>query len=708
MIVRPQLSLNGVPVSRKLLEDVRLIITSTDLDNVASTKEVADFKVHEDRETVYDFQVPQRLARLQFTLKAKVQNQSRNQKVELSAEQGFGLNEIDRSDKTQDMHFAKIDANYAIDLLGKTGEAKGERAIQLQFKMRNYTQPVYASLQSDAHGRMTLGPLSGVNIVTATDPQGVPHTWTIRHDEHTYPQTLNGEEGVALEVAYMGTAEKPSRFEVSLLELRGDQFQADRFESLSIKNSMYVIDKLPVGDYSLLLKPEHQQIHIRITAGAVRDHYVLGEYRKLELRNEHPLQVRLAETTADTLKFQLDNVTPYARVHVFATRFEPAYDAYGHLVSVVYPEPYVLSVPKPESQYVAGRNIGDEYRYIIDRKFAHKYPGNMLERPSLLLNPWAIRSTETGQQEAQAGEAFNGPAADGNEVAQRQALVERYGGSLRRPGDFADLDFLAHSSIVAVNVIPDKDGSVEIKRPKLGPHQQLLVVAVDPENTVSRIVTMPEAESDYLDLRLAKSLDEKQHFTQQKLVTFVPAKGTLTIPDIVSSRFEVYDNIGRVFSLYAALNNDPKLAEFSFIRLWDKLKPDEKRTLYHKYASHELHFFLYKKDRDFFKTVLQPYLANKKEKQFLDDWQLRDDLSEFRKSWHFEQLNTFERVLLGQRVEGEHGVIARLVAEQFQLLPPDQDRFNHLFDTALKGSSLDTGDRFGLEGKLKPTGALEP
>ena len=52
----------------------------------------------------------------------------------------------------------------------------------------------------------------------------------------------------------------------------------------------------------------------------------------------------------------------------------------------------------PRSLYLAGRNIGDEYRYILDRKFAQKYPGTMLERPSLLLNPWDIRSTESGEQ----------------------------------------------------------------------------------------------------------------------------------------------------------------------------------------------------------------------------------------------------------------------------------------------------------------------
>ena len=51
--------------------------------------------------------------------------------------------------------------------------------------------------------------------------------------------------------------------------------------------------------------------------------------------------------------------------------------------------------------------------------------------------------------------------------------------------------------------------------------------------------------------------------------------------------------------------------------------------------------------------------VDKKEKQFLDHWELGGDLVDFRKSWQFEQLNTFERVLLGQRVEAEHKSIAR-------------------------------------------------
>ncbi|HKD35397.1 MAG TPA: hypothetical protein VKB78_01310, partial [Pirellulales bacterium] len=170
LIVRPRLWLNGTPVTRKSLEEVRLLITSTDLDGVASTREAANFKLFDDRETVYEFQVPQRLAKIDFTLKAKIQNQSRNQKIDLAATQSFSINEIDRSDKTEDLHFTRMDDDYLIELFGKTGESRADRPVQLQFKMRDYTQPVYTSLQTDAHGRVLLGPLPGVVTVTATSP----------------------------------------------------------------------------------------------------------------------------------------------------------------------------------------------------------------------------------------------------------------------------------------------------------------------------------------------------------------------------------------------------------------------------------------------------------------------------------------------------------------------------------------------------------
>ncbi len=700
LIVRPRLTLNGLPVAHKALEEVRLQISSTDLDNVVSTKEVADFKLYDDRETEYTFQVPQRLAKIQFVLRGKIKVESRNQKIDLAASREFSLNEIDRTDKTQMLLFSRVGDDYQVELLGKTGEAKADRAVNFTLKMRDFTQPVYFSLQTNERGRIVLGPLPGVQTVTAADHQGTTQSWPIRQDQHTYSSVIHAAEGDTVHVPYMGTNDKPNRTELSLLELRGEQFVADRFENMSIKDGMVNIEKLPVGDSSLWLKPSNTHIRIRVTAGKRLNQYVMGDYRKLEVRNPHPLQMQTVSVGEKTVKLQLQNAGSRARVHVFATRFQPAYPAYGVISGVGPLEPGMLTTSRGESQYVAGRSIGDEYRYIIDRKFAHKYPGNMLERPQLLLNPWAVRSTETVQQTPQGGEQFFGTAKPGDSKSSTGATGGVAAGAL---ADFADLDFLASSSLVMVNLEADKDGVIELKRAELGPHQELLFVAVDSQNTASRIVSLSDDKNDFLDLRLAKTLDLKQHYMQQKLINYVGAGESLTVADISSTRFESYDNLSKVLSLYLALNNDPKLAEFNFLRNWPSLTLEEKRALYAKYASHELHLFLQKKDPEFFKLAVQPYLANKKEKKFIDHYLIDADLSDYAKPWNFEQLNTLERVLLGQRLKGEQQQVARLIDEQVQLLPPDQERFNHLFQTAIKGSALDTEDGLGLRAAQEAT-----
>ena len=39
----------------------------------------------------------------------------------------FALNDLDKTDKTEDVHFSRVGADYVIDLLGKTGEALPEK-----------------------------------------------------------------------------------------------------------------------------------------------------------------------------------------------------------------------------------------------------------------------------------------------------------------------------------------------------------------------------------------------------------------------------------------------------------------------------------------------------------------------------------------------------------------------------------------------------
>ena len=363
--------------------------------------------------------------------------------------------------------------------------------MRFALKHRDFREPVQVTLQTDVQGRVRLGALADIVSVTATGPEDVAQTWTLARDQHTYYQTLHGTEGQPLEVPYLGKGKQPARDDVSLLELRADSFVVDRFEALAIDGGMLRITKLARGDYDLWLKKDNQRIRIRIAAGQQRDGYVLAENRQLEVRGERPLQIASVETADDAVTIRLQNPSKFARVHVFATRYYPAYAVYGYFSHVRDAEPSWLEPRKLEALYIAGRNIGDEYRYILDRKYAKKYPGNMLERPSLLLNPWAVRSTETGEQVAAAGEEF-AKKSDQAGGGGAQGRGEGKGAGAAAGGDFVNLDFLAQASAVLVNLAADEKGMVSIPRQELGPHQHLHIVAVDPRATAYRSMSLPE------------------------------------------------------------------------------------------------------------------------------------------------------------------------------------------------------------------------
>ena len=710
ILVRPGLTLNGTPVSVKLLEELKLRITATDLDGIATSTEVPDFKLFEDRESVHEFRVPPRLASLNVTLTAKVKSLSQGKPVDVAAGETFGLNGIARTDKVEDLHLAKFGAEYVVELLGRTGEARPDRPVQVAVKHRDFKEPVRVTLKSDVQGRVRLGQLVDIVTVTATGPEGTEHTWTLPTDQHTYRQAIHARAGEVVALPYLGTSPDPSREELALFELRGGGIAFDSFNALAVKDGLLELRGLAPGDYDLWLKRTGERIRVRIAAGPVVGGHVLSSVRTLQLPGLKPVQIASVGMTDAAVTVKLKDYSPFTRVHVFATRYRPAYSPYAHLGGV-RPNELQGSFPAhAESVYLTGRNIGDEYRYVLDRRYQKKYPGNMLDRPALLLNPWAVRSTEAGEQLAKGGEAFGGV---GGAVPSTSVPGGGYGGIGAPPpvpgGDFADLDFLAVASAALVNLVPDKDGVVTVARKDVGPHAWVHVVAVDPLHTTYRSTALPEQPASYLDLRLRAGLDPAGHFSLQKQVTMLSANKPFVLEDAASGRFEAYDSLPRVYALYSTLSHDPKLAEFAFVLTWPTLKPEEKRALYSKYACHELNYFLLKKDPEFFNAVVKPHLANKKDKTFLDHFLLGDDLGEYAQPWRYGRLNTVERVLLAQRLPDEPAKAARHLSDLFRLLPPAGDRTRLLFETAVKGRALAIRSETGLEErKGKDTKMLDP
>ncbi|MFM9117756.1 MAG: hypothetical protein ACKOU6_16520, partial [Planctomycetota bacterium] len=290
-------------------------------------------------------------------LRTKIQNKSQGRKNDLVVQESFTLNEINRTEKIEDLYLVRAAGKYFVELLGRTGEPKVSRAVNFVFKHRDFQEPIQVTLKTDALGRVQLGELTDIVTLTATGPEGTVHNWPLHSDSYSYPATIHGRVGEAVTLPYLGGKPEASRDELSLLELRGENYVADRFAALTVKNGLVVVDKLPAGDYDLWFKGVNQRVRVRLVAGDQIGNYIVGSLRQLETRPLAPLAIASVTAEADRVQVSLSNVSNVARVHVFASRYVPAFHAYGHLAKVRDAEPYLFTAGSAASVYITGRSI---------------------------------------------------------------------------------------------------------------------------------------------------------------------------------------------------------------------------------------------------------------------------------------------------------------------------------------------------------------
>ena len=517
-IIRPSLTVNDsaqAPVG--LLTNLQLNITVVDLDGVTTAKAVTDFKLHDDQETAVEFTVPPRANSISLGLSAKIKNVSQGKEESLSANKSYQINQIDSSAIIQDFHLLPTSEGYFIEALGKTGEVRAGQAVRIGVQADAFTQKVWVNLQSDDRGLIELGQLANVRSIEIQPGVGQKKTWALNRQDQTYLQTLQVAAETAIELPAPAGINQVDPALISLLELRGDTYVRDFADSISVEKGIVKIKPLPPGDYRLRLTAPitplsggaSRDILIRVTAGKLATGVLVSPTRHLEARTNPEVQIGTIVGNKKTVRIELENSTENTRVHVIATRYQPAFDAYATLAGVRPTEPWSRVPSVRRSAYQSGRTIGEEYEYILRRKYQKKFPGNMLTRPSLLLNPWAVRETSNRTQDARAGSDFDkkgiAPFAPNLSLVV-QAPVET------STSDFANLDYLGEGAVLLLNLRANKAGVVEVDRAKLGPNQHVRVVAVNGMHTLQRNISFGLEKLKPRDSRLANVLDPEEHF----------------------------------------------------------------------------------------------------------------------------------------------------------------------------------------------------
>ncbi len=693
LAIRTTLRLGQTPVALGLLLEPRLKITATTLDGISTTREIKGLHLDPAKVFLQTFTVPDRLATLDVELSGRVENISQGgEKKEVTATHQWKVNGIDRTEDTNDGHFSLFGKRTIFELLGKNGEPLADQAVAFRFSHQDFDRDdvkVEVELRTNERGRIDLGELEGISRVEA-NLKNERMAWADFEDGTTFSKTIHILAGEDIELPWLGDA-KLTPANVSLLEERGSTFVKNRLDVLHLAGGALVIKGLGPGDYRLRLRDEQdEEILIRVTAGVSAAGWLAGPNRMLEKRNPAPVIIQSATVQPEAIVVQLRNVNPFTRVHVTATRFMPGENLFQQLGDIAEREPGAETVARQTDLFVSGRLVGDEYRYILERRYASKYPGNMLARPGLILDPWEVRTTDTRPQSLAASEPPSA-AVSGSRGVESMTTRSAGGGNgnvVQVEEDGPNLDFLATTSRVLYNLVPDAQGVVRIDRKLLGDRQDVQIYAEDLESAELKEIGLPEQPVKFQDLRLARNLDPQKHFTESKEASVLGAGQTLVLEDLLSSELETYESLAAVHGLFTALNPDANLARFAWILEWPKMKDEEKRAKYSEFACHELNFFLAHKDPDFFRKVLQPYLRNKKDKTFMDDWLIEADQRRYLEPWAYGRLNLVERALLGQRIPAEAAAAARHLRDLWEVLPPQPELEDRLFETALHGQAM--------------------
>jgi hypothetical protein len=701
-LLRPELLLNGRRLDLAMLKEPIVSIQARDREGVVSTREVTGLKLDNHQETPITFKVPERLAEMTITLRGKVDSLSHGKPVDVSSGRSVAVNGLEMTDQIEQLLVRNEGGTYHAELRGKTGEPKVDRALQLEIKHRLFTRTVNCNLQTNNAGRVTLGTLEDVEWVQVRSPAGITLTWSPVRPWQSRPASVHGVRGQPVRVPVLYPEDGIPGSGYSVLELRQGVYVADLTSEVRLDAGCLIFDDLAAGTYEVRLKRENALTTVRLVDGRPVGRWVVSNARLLSAGDEKPLF--LAKMAADAagkeVVIDIGNPTPKTRVHVMATRFLPAMPLYRQVGRPAWPEPLVTRLNSPVSRYLSGRTLADELRYVLERRYTPGWAGNMLKRPSLLLNPWNLRKTSTSVDGGRGGDAWGAVPEPAPEMGRMGGRGPREEQERRQAGAGHEqmlFDFLPDGALLMSNLQPDEKGRVKLAVDALGARRHLFVWIGDGRQAAGCALALPAVPEDWRDRTLVRGLDPAQHVAEQKRISPVPPGEKFVLADVATGKMEVYDSLATVYSLFLSLNRDAHLVEFGFILNWPNLPRDEKTKLYSKYACHELNVFLARKDPAFFKEVIQPYLKHKREKTFIDRYLLEEDLREFTAPWAFGQLNVVERILLHRRLQGGAPGVPRHIQDRFDLLPPDPDRFQRLFDAALKGSALETGDRFGFD-----------
>ncbi|ETP45193.1 hypothetical protein F442_08360 [Phytophthora nicotianae P10297] len=382
-----------------------------------------------------------------------------------------------------------------------------------------------------------------------------------------------------------------------------------------------------------------------------------------------------------------------------------------------------------ENDFLKMRKISDEYAYILQRRALVSTSPNsslfvgspLLPKPSLLQNPHVISESDMEVVTVEAGDKVTGfKAVASHEI---QSGGERMRISLKSKKRSSrksytmheltpSISFLGKQSQLLVSSVVSPNGSVRIElsglpffSSEMGSFE-VCTVAFDSESgcvcTQELAMTAPSRDNKLIlpkrDIRLSaeEALAPSEHFQQGDSHECIRSGEVKTLPRSFSSKYALYDSLESAINLWPTLTSGSEVSELaSKLKEWRNLSLDEKSSFYFVNASDDFHFYLFRKDPDFFRQFAKPLIQAKISKSLVDYYVLGDETS-LKKFYlnpaAFHRLSCVEKLLVAERltdVEARTGVCQAIIREIDSTYPSGCSALSRLFNTVLSQGQVE-------------------
>ena len=679
ILVKPQLFLNNRKATLSLLEKTKCTITTRDyVDQIPSIKTFENIKFAEnDRSFEIQFQVPAHLDSFEIEFTGNIKNATVNHVSNKKRVQ------IRCRDKNIGSFFLQQKGeDFLLYLLGKNGEAVRKCSVKLTLTLSFLCDVVEEHLRTNKDGFINMGDLKYIRRFKASTSLSqnereicqtfhtplkqleIPEREIHITSKTTLQLHCSAKEISPDTVQLLQYLKKPNPSSVlsntliqSLPSKLSISTHVHSSNSLSSLNTL-IIQPLSPGFYSLTLNNHNlhfentnktQLLNIPITVHdgqmCLDQLFILKQNSIVEINQiTNPVSIKQVtykkKDNQSEVVLSLDGQRNDIRVHAFAYQFLEDSSLYDlESISQMFPNNQKIhKFNTPENVYLSNRELSDEYRYVLDRKYLPKTVGTNLEKPSLLLKRNFIENTEVDEIEEKKGadyaqKQYRGGKYDEEREDDDEAEGEFYI-DIREEEINMLQNFLLHPPLVYFDLIPDEKNEVRFTA-NLENYSSMHFYAEDSESITKLMVPIPsETRKDVIlkrDLCLRECLDCEANLCEIRNAIPLEKHDNYVIDDITSTNMQIIDSVDKAYRILhqRVKESDDNQAldalnKFQFITHWNAIKVDLKHKKFSQLFSHELNMFIYKKDYQYFKQIVEPFLQSKMEKTFIDYYLLQD------------------------------------------------------------------------------------